>query len=110
LNATGGDDPWSLLAARVGRIADGAEDRLLEQQLTIVRDELIHATRTPLGLARALAQSKADAAPTDKERQERAVAELTGLAALTDPTRAPDIRNLFARGAAVHLVDVPAAQ
>jgi hypothetical protein len=104
LRATGVDDAWAFVQARIAAIADGRDARLVERELAVVRSALEFELRTPFGLARALARSAADAPPTTADKAERAVHLLTGLHDLRDPSRFPEINDVLPGGAAVRLV------
>jgi hypothetical protein len=104
VRTSGVDDPWAFVQSRIAAIADGRDARLVERELGFVRAGLEFELRTPLGLARALARSAADAPATDPDRPERAVHLLTGLHDLREPSRFPDITAVLRGGAAVRLV------
>jgi hypothetical protein len=104
VRATGVDDPWAFVQTRIAAIAGGQEAKLVERELQFVRHGVELELRAPLGLARALARSAADAPPTDSDKHERAVHLLTGLHDLREPSRFPNIDDALPAGAAIRLV------
>ena len=90
LRPSNADDPWALVRARLARLAPGGADApLLQAQAAAVAQALRLAVRTPHGLARQLALAPVEFAPnsgTPHFRQQHRVEEITGLAALADPT------------------------
>jgi hypothetical protein len=78
LRATGTDDPLALVNARLQRIFEGTDDRLVEQQRDIVARALALELSTPLGLARRLATSDPRRGPAGASPL-RPLGELTGL-------------------------------
>ena len=80
LRASGVDDPLALVNARLARIEDGTDAPLVDRERAVVLDRERLELRTPLQLARRLAQSGADG-PGGGVTQ-RALDRLTGVEAL----------------------------
>ena len=84
------DDPHAFIQARLDRLAPGGpDDPLLQAQAAVVAQALRLAVRTPAGLARQLAMSAVEVPPVGggpSFKQQHRVDELTGLAALGDPS------------------------
>jgi len=84
------DDPQAFIQARLDRLAPGGPDAaLLQAQAAVVAQALRLAVRTPAGLARQLAMSAVEVPPVGggpSFKQQHRVDELTGLAALGDPS------------------------
>lgn len=84
------EDPQAFIRARLARLAPGGSDApLLQAQAALVAQALRLAVRTPAGLARQLALSAVEVPPVGggpSFQQQHRVDELTGLAALADPT------------------------
>lgn len=81
LRATGAEDPVALVRARLRRITEGEDDRLLEQQRQHVARSLVLELSTPLALARRLATTDPRSSSDDEPSTERPLAHLTGLGA-----------------------------
>jgi hypothetical protein len=91
LRATGvDDDPLALIRARLRRIFDGEDERLLEQQRQIVTRDFALELSTPLGLSRRLATTDPRSAPTAGDTSQRPLGQLTGLHA-TDRSTGHDV-------------------
>lgn len=63
VRASGVDDPEALLAARIARLTEGADDALIKKQADIVLHNDTVALRTPLALARRLAEAATGQGP-----------------------------------------------
>ncbi len=90
LRPSGVDDAQAFIRARLARLAPGGPDAaLLQAQAAVVAQALRLLIRTPAGLARQLAMTAVEVPPVGggpSFKQQHRVDELTGLAALADPS------------------------
>jgi hypothetical protein len=100
LRASGVDDPLAFVTARLARIEDGTDAPLVDRERAVVLDRERFDLRTPLPLARRLAQS---AAESPRGVTQRAVDDLTGVAAL-DSVSTVTSSGVLAIAAAVRVV------
>lgn len=102
LRASGVEDPLELVRARIGRIAEGQDDRLVDRQQRIVAQQIDFALSTPLGLGRRLATLDPRASPSKTTTHE--LARLTGLHALQQSDAYREPLALYRLEAAIQLI------